>query len=1025
MKKIFSTLAFAIFLWVSGSAQIQLTMGGGAADANQTLAIDLTVSNFTNMSSMQFSLNWDSTAFTFVSVTNLATLAAYDQEAFAKPDGKLIKEGQLGVTWFDATGRTLPANTRLFTLTLRARNAPCKATSVVIANRPSEILFANSNLDVLTYTYTPGAIKVNGTDCGTGGTNLEVKAGTVFTQPAAKVCVPITVKRFKDVEALQGTFKWNPAVITFTGAENMAFGSKMVFNDVNASAGLLGFIYEDGGNPKTLADDAKFMDLCFNTIGANGTSTDIVLTDELVEWSTSQLSGNKNVDKVNGKVTVSTSNAAAVVLKAAAVTVNQNGDVCVDITVRNFKEITALEFGLRWDPAIVQFLRQDNYMLSNLGNDNFNKIGDNTLRVSWVPTSTNPVTLPDGSKLFQVCFKGIGSCTTMPTSALTFVPEIVVGDKNGENLPFTTENGSVKINACGGGGSCSVVSVKNVSCAGGNDGGINVTVSGATPDCNCVWKKGGVVVQTNPLSNCNLVGATAGTYTMELTCGSNVTCTLTQAITEPGALQIGGSVTNEACSGRGGITLAVTGGTPTYTYSWTPGGQTTKDLTNIVAGNYTVSVTDSKGCTATQSFTVTAGSTPLAVTGTVTSVKCFGETNGAISLQVSGGCPNNNGMYTYAWSGPGNPSGANPSNLAGGSYTVTVTDSSNPSMSVNRTFTVEAPAAALAIGEEITASSGTNGRIKLNLAGGVTPYTVVWTGPTTITNNTTDAMNLAPGTYKVTVTDKGGCVVTKDIIVPTSGGALNIVSLSVSVPISCNGLKNATVAGSFSGGTAPYKVSYTGGASGTKDVTAEGSFSVDKLGAGNYTFVVTDKDGNSKTSSLTITQPSRIVTSVVTACANGINEDGGVSLDVSGGTPGYTYRWSNGSTNSDLSNVPKGSYSAIVEDANGCQVSVVARVQDCDDPANGCFAALTIITPNNDGYNDVFAINCVNDNPSKLTVFDRYGKTVYSADVYDNSWNGVDNSGQILPESSYMWVLEVSFPESRELFSGTVTLLRD
>ena len=255
MKKIFSTLAFAIFLWVSGSAQIQLTMGGGAADANQTLAIDLTVSNFTNMSSMQFSLNWDSTAFTFVSVTNLATLAAYDQEAFAKPDGKLIKEGQLGVTWFDATGRTLPANTRLFTLTLRARNAPCKATSVVIANRPSEILFANSNLDVLTYTYTPGAIKVNGTDCGTGGTNLEVKAGTVFTQPAAKVCVPITVKRFKDVEALQGTFKWNPAVITFTGAENMAFGSKMVFNDVNASAGLLGFIYEDGGNPKTLADE--------------------------------------------------------------------------------------------------------------------------------------------------------------------------------------------------------------------------------------------------------------------------------------------------------------------------------------------------------------------------------------------------------------------------------------------------------------------------------------------------------------------------------------------------------------------------------------------------------------------------------------------------------------------------------------------------------------------------------------------------------------------------------------------------
>ena len=200
---------------------------------------------------------------------------------------------------------------------------------------------------------------------------------------------------------------------------------------------------------------------------------------------------------------------------------------------------------------------------------------------------------------------------------------------------------------------------------------------------------------------------------------------------------------------------------------------------------------------------------------------------------------------------------------------------------------------------------------------------------------------------------------------------------------------------------------------------------MDKLGAGNYTFVVTDKDGNSKTSSLTITQPSRIVTNIQVACATGNNEDGGVSLEVSGGSPGYTYRWSNGRTDADLSNVPIGSYSAIVEDANGCQVSVVARIRDCDDLQNGCYSALTIMTPNNDGYNDVFAVNCINDYPSKLTVFDRYGKTVYSADVYDNTWNGVDNAGQILPESSYMWVLEVSFPESRELFSGTVTLLRD
>ena len=1025
MKKIFSTLAFAILLWVSGSSQLQLAIGSGSADANQTLAIDITVSNFTNMSSMQFSLNWDSTAYTYVSVTNLATLKAFDQDAFASPDGKLIKQGQLGITWFDATGQNLPASTRLFTLNLRAKNAPCKSSSLAIANNPTEILFVNSQLESLTYTSTPGTIKVNGTGCTVGGTNPEVKAGTVVSQPGAKVCVPITVKRFKDVEALQGTFKWNPAVLTFLGAEMMAFGSKMSFNDVNTSAGLLGFIYEDGGNPKTLADDAKFMDLCFTAVGANGTSSDITLTDELVEWSTAQLSGNKVVDKVNGKVTISTTTANPVVLKAAVTTVNQDGEICVDITVRNFKNVTALEFGLRWDAAVVQFLRQDGYMLGNLKDDSFNKIDNNTLRVSWTSTGTNPITLADGSKIFQLCFKGIGNCTTQPTSAITFVPEILVGDANGEKLPFLTEAGSIKINACTSGGTCSVVSVKNVSCAGGSDGGVNVTISGATPDCNCVWKKDGVIIQTNPISNCNLVGAAAGNYTMELTCGTNVTCTLTQAITQPAALQIGGSVTNEACSGRGAITLAVSGGTAAYSYKWAPGNETSKDLTNIVAGNYTVTVTDSKACTATQSFTVSSGSTPLTVNGTVTGAKCFGENNGAIALQVSGGCPNTNGMYTYNWSGPSTATGASPTNLAPGNYAVTVTDASNPSQSITKSFAVGGPAAALASTQEITASTGTDGRIKLTITGGVAPFTTVWTGPTAVTNNSVDATNLAAGAYKVTITDAAGCAIAKDIVVPGSGGEFTLLTLDIVIPVSCNGLKNATAQGTFSGGTGPYKVAYTGVGSGNINVANAGSFMIDKLGAGNYTFVVTDNAGTSRSRTLAITQPSRITTDVLVDCATESNEDGGVSLEAAGGTPGYTYRWSTGSTEADLVNVPIGSYSCIVEDANGCQVSVVARVHNCDDPANGCYAGLSIMTPNNDGYNDVFAINCVTDLPGKLSIFDRYGKTVYAVDAYDNTWNGVDSNGQILPEGSYMWVLEVSFPDSRELFSGTVTLLRD
>ena len=1030
MKKIFSIFLFTLIAACGLQAQVQMNIGSGQVDVNKELAVDIKVTNFTTLASMQFSLNWDSTLFSFVSVTNVAALTGFDQESFGKPGNQLIKEGQLGVTWFDASGKTLPADSRLFTITLKAKNQPCKTSALSLTDKPTDILFVNANLDILTYTAPAGSIKINGSDCSVGGsTDLEVKAGSVFAQPGAKVCVPITVKNFKDVEAMQGTFKWNPAVITYLGPENMAFANKMVFNDANAAVGLLAFLYEDGGNPKTLADNAKFMDLCYTAVGANGTFSDIGLTEDLSDWSYSATTGNTGLALVNGKVTISSSNANPVKLKAATTTVNEGAEVCVAFTVDNFSGITALEYGIQWDPTVLEFVRQDGYNLPNLGVANFNKTGNNLLKLSWTPNNANPVTLADGSKIFDVCFKGIGTCAQAKTSALSIVPEIVVGDKDGKPLSFEVVNGAVKINACGT-GTCSVVSTKNVSCAGGNDGGINVSVSNNDAGCNCVWKKGGAIVQTNPVSNCNLVGATAGTYTMELTCGGNVMCSVTQAITEPTAITATGAITNEACAGKGGIVLTVTGGTPAYTYAWAPGNVTTKDLSGVVAGNYTVTVTDSKGCTSTKSFTIQAGATALAVNGTVTNVKCFGESNGAIALQVSGGCPDNTGMYKYTWSGPTAATGTNPSNLAAGNYSVTVVDNSNPSMTATKSFTVAAPTAALAAAQEITASAGTDGRIKLTITGGATPYSTVWTGPTTITNNTIDATALAPGAYKVTITDNGGCVLVKDITVPATGGELSIISLVVSSAdrfggygVSCFGIKNAEIMGSFSGGTAPFTVAFTGAGTGSKNINTAGSFNFDKLGSGSYEFKISDSSGKMVTRSITITQPPKIDIAESHTCANGSLNDGSAVVNVSGGVGDYTYRWSNGSTDASITGLLKGSYNVVVEDENGCQVTSVSRVPDCINDL--CLSGLTILTPNNDGYNDLFEISCVQDIPSKLTVYDRFGKQVFQKDVYDNSWDGIDSGGQLLPESSYMWVLEVNRPEGRELINGTVTILRD
>jgi gliding motility-associated-like protein len=126
-----------------------------------------------------------------------------------------------------------------------------------------------------------------------------------------------------------------------------------------------------------------------------------------------------------------------------------------------------------------------------------------------------------------------------------------------------------------------------------------------------------------------------------------------------------------------------------------------------------------------------------------------------------------------------------------------------------------------------------------------------------------------------------------------------------------------------------------------------------------------------------------------------------------------------------LSNVGRGNYSVIIEDRNGCQLPYTARITNCDDPEDICYSGLSVITPNGDGANDLFTINCVRDFPSRLRVYDRFGRQVYEQPGYDNSWNGINNAGEQLPEGAYMWVLIVDSPNGRENYNGTVTILRD
>ena len=173
---------------------------------------------------------------------------------------------------------------------------------------------------------------------------------------------------------------------------------------------------------------------------------------------------------------------------------------------------------------------------------------------------------------------------------------------------------------------------------------------------------------------------------------------------------------------NGAINLTATGGVTPYNFNWN-GGVTTQNRTALNAGTYNVTVTDANACTTTTSATITQPAAALSASTTTTNVLCFGGSNGAITLAITGGTT----AYTYNWTG--GITTQNRTALTAGTYNVTVTDANACTTTTSATITQ--PAAALAASTTTTnvlCFGGNNGAITLAVNGGTTAYTFNWTG---------------------------------------------------------------------------------------------------------------------------------------------------------------------------------------------------------------------------------------------------------------------------------------------------------
>ncbi len=352
-------------------------------------------------------------------------------------------------------------------------------------------------------------------------------------------------------------------------------------------------------------------------------------------------------------------------------------------------------------------------------------------------------------------------------------------------------------------------SIIDVSCQGGNNGAINLTISGGTPPFSYTWSNG---ANTEDISN-----LVAGTYVVAINDANGCTLSLSGAVTQPPALQSALNAVDASCSGNtGSIDLSVGGGTPGYTYAWS-NGNTSQDLNGLAGGTYTVTITDAANCTTTNNATI-AQAGAMNQSSNVTHVSCAGAQDGQIDMTVSGGTP----PYVYAWSN--GVFTEDNSNLSGGTYNLTVFDANNCTLTFSQVISEPANLSFSASISDVTCNGANDGQIDMTINGGTTPYGYNWNSG----QNTEDISGLSAGTYALTVSDLNGCSVV--VAGPVSEPPLLQTAIN-SVNESCSPGNDGSVDLLAGGGTGGYLYTWSNGAT-TQDLA--------NLPAGTYNVTVSD-----------------------------------------------------------------------------------------------------------------------------------------------------------------------------------------
>ncbi len=449
----------------------------------------------------------------------------------------------------------------------------------------------------------------------------------------------------------------------------------------------------------------------------------------------------------------------------------------------------------------------------------------------------------------------------------------------------------------------------NINCAGGTDGGIEVSATGGAGNFTYNWNMASL--PDSP----SLTDLSAGNYEVTVSDENDCEVTLSINLSGPDSLQMTTAAFSPSCfeASDGSIDLTIGGGIAPYEVIWDNQIQE-EDLLNISAGIFTATVTDANNCIESLEVTL-SDPEPLVISNVSSPISCYGGNNGALDISVNGGA----GNYAYVWDGPDGFSSQqrNLTDLIAGNYSLTVTDGSNCTQSALIEILQPTEEVLTSIPEPEKICFGTeNGQVSVSVSGGTAPYTYLWSSG----QESAIASNLAAGMHFVTISDAEDCTYFDTVMLVQ----LEVLSAQlIQTPPLCNdGLD----------GTASIQDIWYGNSSSNiddftfqwDDNTSQTSSNATGLKGGeSYSVTITDDLGCTTIENITLDNPESLLLQMDSkndvSCFNGA--DGQISVSGTGGTSSYEYHWSvsaGSQTTSTAVDLPAGTFKVTLTDANLC-----------------------------------------------------------------------------------------------------------